>query len=82
MNTKKYAVYPGFVRSSSDGARHYITAEQLCFLYGVSMEDCIVVRPNMYLDPSMRGTIDHAVTLPRLGPRWDGKYKLPKETGQ
>lgn len=71
---KRFVLVPGFVRSINDGDEHYITANMLARLYGVSIAECIVDngRP---LDLYGRNTQD----LPRLHPRRDGRYEMPKE---
>ena len=74
----KYALIPGYVESKSDGQDHYISARQLCRLYGVNRNECLVID---YKNPgTFRGlNIDNYIQLP---PRYDGDYKLPtkKET--
>jgi hypothetical protein len=42
---KKYALHPGFVKSRTDGDRHYISAKYLAFLYGVDMRECEIYSP-------------------------------------
>jgi hypothetical protein len=77
MKAPKYAVYPGFVTSNSDGQRHYITAGDLCLLYGVQMRDCLVIYLHDETDPSKRERVQLASTLIALRPRFDGDYTLP-----
>lgn len=52
---KRFAVYPGFVRSISDGQQHYISGGQLIKLYGLPEQDCYIVRniPGEQVDPSL-----------------------------
>ena len=54
---RKYILHPGKIISESDGQEHEISAVQLVEIYGVSLNDCIVVdyrRPESFmgLDPS------------------------------
>lgn len=39
----KYLVFPGFVRSITDGDEHFISAAQLIQLHGVKRSECLVV---------------------------------------
>ncbi len=69
----KYALYPGYIVSKTDGDRHFIGAARLADLYGVPMQECFVVRYGD-VDPTRRrappGLID-------LFPRYSGDYTLP-----
>lgn len=66
---KKYALYPGSVRSINDGQVHYINGMQLARLYGVALDECVVVLP----DRSSRDLLN----LIPLGPKANGDYRLP-----
>ncbi len=69
---KKYALYPGYVTSSNDGQRHYITAGELARLYGVSYHECVVVdvdRPECFRGHDVSG-------LTKLFPNRNGTYEL------
>ena len=51
MKKKKYILHIGEEKSEYDGQIHYIGAQQLADIYGVSLEECIVVdykRPETY----------------------------------
>jgi hypothetical protein len=71
---KRFILHPGYVRSTSDGQEHYISAGQLARLYGVDQEECVIYsehskfRNPMDRDPELRN-------LMPLFPRQDGKYK-------
>ena len=39
--TKVYAVYPGEVKSKTDGDVHYLSFHRLCRLYGVNPAICV-----------------------------------------
>lgn len=70
---KKYLVIPGYLRSSTDGQRHWINSAQLIKLYNVNPEECVMLlsserRPSHY--KRHEGLI-------RLFPRFDGKYNNP-----
>jgi hypothetical protein len=70
---KKYALYPDYIISKTDGEKHYITAKDLARLYGVKMSECIIVE-----------TLDDILStrdkdLIALYPRYDGDYILPEK---
>jgi len=47
----KYILHPGEEKSENDGQLHYIDAQQLANIYGISLSECIVVdykRPETY----------------------------------
>jgi hypothetical protein len=73
----KYAVYPGEVESKSDGQLHYITAGELCMLYGVRRDECVIVMPRYYSHPYYKAFLERASKLIALRPRYDGNYTLP-----
>ena len=50
----------------------FISAPRLAVLYGLSREDCILA------DLTRPSTLLGLPKLPRLYPRYDGKYKLPE----
>jgi hypothetical protein len=77
MAEPKYAIYPGPVTSKTDGDEHHITAPNLARLYGVRLEDCIVIHASDFGTPWRRGLIERAKQLPALMPRYDGNYSLP-----
>lgn len=68
---KKYLVYPGWVRSCSDGQMHWISARMLMSLYRVNPNECLTLVDNGPGQP-----IDDEHLLP-LVPRQDGNYELP-----
>ena len=72
----KYALIPGHIDSKNDGDEHYISAGQLCKLYGVNRNECLVID---YKNPgTFRGlNLDNYI---QLHPRYDGNYKLPVKT--
>lgn len=67
---KKYMLHPGWVISITDGDRHYISAQQLCSLYEVSLSECVIYK----------GDIGYSMTdwkkFIHLRPRSNGKYNL------
>ena len=75
----KYAVYPGYVTSKSDGDRHYIGPMQLISLYGVDGRECIICEPS-----SQWGAYDYqraaqqCLGLIPLKPQYNGNYSLPQ----
>ena len=75
MSTK-YLVYPGYVRSRSDGDIHFITAQMLMRLYGVRPDECIVVRPDDIEEYQLRAySQEFLSSLKHLVPRSDGNYE-------
>lgn len=75
----KYVICPGMVTSKADGQRHYIGAEALIRLYGVDPQECEIYEPAQWWPVSyyrMREERIHGI--PRLEPRYDGNYELPK----
>ena len=69
---KKYALHPGWVTSKTDGERHYISTEQLRYLYGLPRRDCIVW--DRYMSDSIKG-LNHDDYI-HLHPRYHGNYSL------
>lgn len=68
---KKYIVYGGDVTNGQQ--THYVSAHQVMRLYGLALENCILVdwdSPSSFLGFV---TKDHV----KLGPRSDGNYVLP-----
>jgi hypothetical protein len=64
----KYAVHPGYVTSKTDDDRHFIGAEQLMELYGVSPADCVVIPWDHPAPARLDGRI-------HLYPRYNGDYE-------
>lgn len=64
---KRFILFPGTVRSSSDGQRHFIGAVQLARCYEVNRAECVT-----YTN-SLGSEYDHSL-IP-LHPRDDGRYK-------
>lgn len=77
MSQPIYAVYPGPVRSRSDGDLHHVSSGELMHLYGVKHADCVVVIDPYSEDPRERPKIEHARKLIALRPRDGGDYSLP-----
>ncbi len=68
---KRYAVFPGYVRSSTDGQDHYLNGPRMMRLYGVDPRECIIVR-----GPLGRVGLELVDSLIELRPRQDGDYSL------
>lgn len=75
--TARYALYPGWVISRTDGDRHFAGAADLSRLYCVRMADCVVVDSAYFAQPDRRAFIARAAALIPLYPRGDGRYVLP-----
>lgn len=69
----KYFIYPGEVKSYSDGDVHYISGSKLIGLYGLNPSECkIILKPEdergydtsnvMFLSPRMSG--DYKIVIP------------------
>lgn len=79
MNAR-YLLCPGIVRSRTDGDRHFITARQLAFLYGVRMADCVTLPDQTPANHCVRMFLFERVRLGEitaLVPRDDGNYTIP-----
>lgn len=77
---KTYALWPGMVTSKSDGQRHYITASKLAVLYGVRLDECVILdmREMQRLPASLaESRVRAAKGLVDLYPRYGGDYTLP-----
>lgn len=72
----RYALHPSKVKSQNDGQIHYVSADDLCELYGVSPLDCIVIDKSRHLWDELTDDLIH------LHPRRDGKYELRSIDGQ
>ena len=70
----RYLLCPGYVTSKHDGQDHFINAQQLARLYGVSLKECRI------LDPRYRERSEFYLGLTYLRPRFDGNYTLPTES--
>lgn len=70
----KYILRPGYVRSQTDGQKHFITAHQLAFLYKVSMRECLIVNEDRDLKTYFFNDKERDAML--LYPRYDGNYAL------
>lgn len=68
---KKYVLCPGYVTSRTDGDRHYIGVSELLWLYGVSMNDCLI-------DDTSHSRLEGYGDLVRLYPKSNGDYRLPQ----
>lgn len=76
MNTKKYLVIGGYVRSKNDGQKHYIPAHRLVDLYNVSPSECILT-DSKDMDRALCGIHPNDRSkLIRLFPRYDGDYRI------
>ncbi len=63
---KKYLVLPGRVLSKNDQDYHFIGADQLMRLYGVSPAECIIHKERMSIPEGL---------IP-LAPDYHGEYKV------
>lgn len=70
MNTYKYLVMPGHLRSMQDDQMHYVGAHQLMRLYNVNPKECLI-----YGDCRGRSE-DFLSKLQTLVPMYGGDYSL------
>lgn len=68
--TKKYAVFSGDVQSQRDGDWHFIGNMELCRLYGVDPQECVMVDKKCYSQ-------EYIESLIPLRPNYFGDYSLP-----
>lgn len=75
----KWVVFPGRVRSRTDGDEHYVGAAQLMRLYGVRPQECMVADPvgSRAVYAATVRDADRLGLVP-LVPRGDGNYTLPR----
>jgi hypothetical protein len=67
---KRFAVFPDYVISKTDGEDHYISSIQLIHLYNVDPTECVIVdrRSAQHQHTCLDGLI-------QLHPNYDGDYK-------
>jgi len=53
INSRRFCIHPGFIRSENDGEQHYISAAQLIRLYNLNPAKDKVVILNYYHDFNM-----------------------------
>lgn len=70
----RYVIHPGYVTSTNDGDRHYISAGRLALLYGLRLQDCAVMHDD---DAGVRAYQQQANDV-HLYPKQDGDYSLPE----
>lgn len=68
----KFIVHPGYIVSTTDGDRHYISFTQLCRLYQVNPRDCVDAS-NTYAMLG-RGDDGNAKFFEHLYPKSNGDY--------
>lgn len=75
----KYAVWPGFVISATDGQKHMVTGAELMNLYRVDPRQCVVAPP--FTDDSYGAWVSRerirCMRLIDLYPNSHGHYELP-----
>lgn len=85
MTAPRYLLCPGYVRSRTDGDRHHVGADQLARLYGVRMDECLILPDaGRRADPQyawfrqqLLDRVDRG-ELTALRPRYGGDYYLQK----
>ena len=75
----KYAVFPDYVKSKSDGDEHYITGDMLIHLYDVDPNECVVIddRNNQRIRVELMRLAEEDKLI-QLRPRYDGNYIVPE----
>jgi len=78
---KQFLLIPGYVESRSDGDRHYIAAEELANLYGVSLKDCVVISSDEFRkfepNPPPGYSWEYLKSLIALPVLYHGDYQIP-----
>ena len=73
----KYVIYPGMVRSRTDGQYHYIGSRKLMGLYGVDPSECVVFDPATWWPTSFyRMAEEDHKGLVKLMPQESGVYDV------
>ena len=79
MSNLRYALHPGWVISKRDGQDHYISHQQLAWLYRLNPDQFVVIddrgMDRREYTRAMRKTEE--LKLIHLYPRFDGDYTLP-----
>lgn len=70
----RFAVHPGYVKSQSDGQRHFISGPQLARLYQLPPGSWVTWDDRKW----SREHYDHSAYV-HLYPRDDGQYRCPIE---
>ena len=72
MKTKKtkYAICPGYIRSKTDGDRHYIGYNRLIELYQLNPKDCFLDEKVNYIGLSPSDQIIY------IYPLYSGNYQI------
>lgn len=84
MTKKRYLLCPGMVTSRTDGDQHYVDAHVLALLYGVRMDECVVL-PYRSANPIDQRNRERLISsadrgeLIALRPRYDGNYDMLKK---
>lgn len=81
---RRYLLCPGPVISRVDRDWHYIGARQLAALYGVRMDECLIL-PEYFVNPVEWGRLQAGVErgeLIELRPNGKGNYRLPATGAQ
>jgi hypothetical protein len=74
---RRYCVCPGYVRSQTDGDRHYIGADMLMRLYRVAPADCLVLHVDRCRASELAAVVRAHPDMIYLQPRYRGDYNLP-----
>lgn len=66
---KKYCLHPMSIHSKHDGELHFISADRLAQLYGVSWSDCVIYDVR---------EIHNSQEMICLYPDYEGNYRLKR----
>jgi hypothetical protein len=72
---RRLVLHPGHVESSTDSQLHYLDAPTLARLYGIPLQQCVVLdghRPETFVGFQQEPGDVH------LYPRRDGRYEVPR----
>jgi hypothetical protein len=74
----RYALHPGYMYSRYDGDRHFITSEQLMYLYRLKFDECLTIGADW--DKGSRYYRGHDLwKLAHVYPRYNGDYEEARE---
>lgn len=78
MRIVKYIIVPGWITSTTDGQRHYISAYKLIDLYKVKESECVIAGPtdNVLSQRRITRLLEEHQDAIILAPRNDGRYIL------
>ena len=71
MKNIKYVLCPGWFISKNDNEEHYVCAKDLSELYGVNLDDCLILNDTNYIFLNRANN-----NLKFLTPKENGEYEI------